>query len=200
MSQSMRAKVKVPGKSFFDMGIGSGTSSVILNINPTTFDRLSLIGPAFEYYRFTKLSVKIQPAQRSAPGAIGTLDSRESSLALGYLPEQTAATSTTISLESVAALDASECFTANLYSESGGSITGSVPGTTVPTLLRVPKRVLLDTPTKWFRYSSDSVDTIATQGQLILASRETADSTNVFVTLHVSYVCEFAGGSRSSVI
>jgi len=152
---------------------------------------------AYEFYRFTRLTLDLIPAVRFET----TLPSTSAS-GLGvvaYYPEITTATTTSLSVTAVAQLSASRLLALQIVNANTISSTVNssqwVEGETKRVSLRVPRSVLLATPTRWFRtgLATTAEDLEIDQGTLIFAVQDAAGANTVVQYAHLSYTCEFNG-------
>jgi len=192
------------GKAILTFQVANGNSSVINSLSPAAFARLTNVQKAFEFYRFTKVSLLVPPWGRwetttpNNSSAVGA--------ALGFYPEETTATTTTITPTSVLALDASIPLSGSVVNANTGSSTLQpclwIGGDSCARRLTIPKRILLETTTKWFRTNGTTSSEVAeiVQGQLIFAVQDTAGANTVFLNTHVSYEVEFCGNTDSTAL
>jgi len=193
----------VSGKALVTMTVANGNTSTAAGIQPG-YSRLSNIQKAFEFYRFTRLSFLVPPWSRFE--TTWPENSQASAAALGYYPEETTATLTTVTPTALLGLDASIPLTGSVVDVNaiGGTVNNDVlvTGDTTQRRLTVPKRVLLGTTTKWFRTNTTTSSEVAeiTQGQLIFAVADSAGANTVVLNLHMSYTIEFCGNCDSTVL
>jgi hypothetical protein len=156
--------VTMPFKHYTMPLIVSGTSSLIYPLRPD-FGRLSVVSPAFEFYRFTKLRVELPPTQN-----VNAADATDQpTVAVCYFPEIVDVTTTTMNIYTVLEQLRSTYQVLQQSDVSNGLITGS----TIYRRFSVPKRELLSLPLKWYPVvaSSENLDYI--QGSLVIATSST---------------------------
>lgn len=186
------------GSHFFEFVVASTNTSVAIGLLPGNFVRLSNIQKAFEFYRFTKLVLEVVPWVQENAGPVAS--SVASLGALGFYPELTTATLTSISAASVLSLDASIILAGSSTNATGGVI--QFVGHTASRFLRVPKRILMATPVRWYRTqgTASSEDSEITQGLMIAALTTAAGASTVVMGVKVSYTCEFTANVDSTTL
>ncbi len=198
----MNSKLSIMRESGSDgvsLTIANGNTSVAANLAPALFQRTLALSGAYEYYRFVDIEVEIQPGLRRETNV--NADTSALACIAGYVPEVSTATTTSLSYSTVASLEASKPWSIGLeiYDTSNSRFLG-LPGHTVSQFLRVPRKVLLSTPTKWFRVASDTEDAETVQGQLLLACNNAAGANQIIAYCRVRYTIEFAGKAKSASI
>jgi len=197
----MKAMSRDTGKDYGTIVIPNGDTSAALSITPSIFSRQVNVSKAFQYFRFTKLNFTFPPATRFETSEPATTLS--SLVAIGYLPE-IATGSTNLNLQDVACMTNSTLYSSSIV--NANSVTNVlnanllIPGTTVPTRLNLGRKVLLSTPTRWFRCNSDSEDAETVQGQIFAAVTDAAGANTVVLPFLVTYSIEYSGRANSTVV
>jgi len=192
------------GKSLIGFTIANGNTSVAQAVSPALFSRLSNVQKAFEFYRFKKLSFSVPPWCRQE--TTWAQNTSEGTGALGYYPELTTSTTTSIQPMSVLSLDASLLLAGSVVNANtvGSTINACVlvPGDTCTRRLTVPRDILMGTTTRWFRTNATTSTEIAeiTQGQLFFAVDDAAGANQVYLATHCSYTVEFCGNVDSTAL
>jgi hypothetical protein len=171
--------------------VANGNSSATASLTPLAFTRLLSIAKGYEFYRFTRVSVRIPPITRFETSIPQT--STANLYAFGYLPEQPSGSSTSLTPASVAALQAS--FTGSTTIANSTLNTLWVSGETAERVLRVPKAVLLSNPLQRYRVATISEDPATVQGTFCLSLGDTAGSNTVIMYATLDYTVEFSGAS-----
>jgi hypothetical protein len=200
---AMKALIRDSGKDYGTLTIANGNTSVAFSVAPSTVSRLVNISKAFEFYRFTKLEFEFPPITRFETSEPASTFS--SLVAVGWIPEQTNAASTTaIAFADVASLTQSCMFSASVVNaNSVTSVLNSnllIPGTTGPTHLRLNRKTLLSTPTNWFRANGNAEDGFNAQGQLLAAVTDAAGANTVVIPFLLRYDVELAGRANSAAV
>jgi hypothetical protein len=155
------------GKIILPATLSSGVTFPVLQ--PQTFNRLTSISKAYEFFRFTKLSFRLLGPPAAA------------SYIVGYLPEETTATTTFAKVQEQS------------YS-SFCAVATTVPGNRST----VPRSVLLATAPKWYKTNGASTeDDNLIQGTFLCASSSTGDESIMYIEIY--YMVEFTGAENSGL-
>jgi len=177
--------------------VANGNNSVAIALNPGISGRQSNIQKAYEFYRFTKLRIRIPPWARFE--TTWPQNTTCASGALGYYPELTTATTTTVGPAAVLGLQASIPLQGALVNANtvGGTTNVNLisSGLTTTQSLVVPSTVLLGTSVKWFRTNATTSSEVAeiTQGQLLFTVDDAAGANTVVLRMQLIYTIEYAG-------
>jgi len=195
-SRKNKSVTRLTGRARFYATVANGNSSTSFVIQPSSFSRLVSIQKAYEFYRFTKLRLRVPPFVRFE--TTYPANSEASSGAIGYYPEVFTSSQTAIQAGNLLSLEASMPLCPSIVNEnssaSGGTGVLAAPGYTKDVILNVPKSVLLSTPTKWWRTqaTASSEDLFITQGTLVVAFDDTAGASTVQVPIDFQYEIEFS--------
>jgi len=189
---SKKNVVKLTGRQSLNMSIATGnTSSTQLMYPANLSSRLVNLAKVFEFYRFTKMRFNVHPsffdyASEPTVGYAGEYS-------LAYDPEGTNATSTSITyVENIQQETSFVGVAAVVNIGTGSGLTA--PGCTSVRRWMVPKRVLLSTPTKWFRNAAlTSEDSLTTQGIIIAAVANAPSGVTWTICMDLEYEIEFCG-------
>jgi len=192
--------VTVSGKSAIGLVILNGNTSGTVAISANAIQRLANVQKGFEFYRFTKFNVLVPPFTRYETSIPFT--SLAGQWGLAYYPEISTASMTSATVGGVCACTASLLGQCSIGFEAGGVPTVGIPGDTNCRTLRVPRSILLQTPTKWFRTNNTvtTEDTDIYQGSLVMAFNDSAGANTVSFYVHVDYTCEFSGPQDSTLL
>jgi len=185
--------VVVRGKAAVTLTVLSGNSSAGLLLQPGLFLRLNNMQKGSEFYRFTRLRMTVPPFVMPGNSATGNA-------VLGYYPEETPTTITSLSYTAVSCLSASMPLAAQLILSGSPPLLLAVGHTGFPTL-SVPKDVLLTSAVKMFRTNAvvSGEDADIVQGTILACLLSTATA-NVTIPIHVDYVVEFKGPVDSTLL
>jgi uncharacterized protein YfaS (alpha-2-macroglobulin family) len=173
------------GKCVLQSSIASATVSQILNLQPGAISRLASVQNAYEFYRFTKVRARVV-APDYPESSLNTTGNHVG--AVGYYPEETKSTATTINWVGVASLACSRVFKATQCTASV-----SAPGYTVPITLTVPSKVLMNQPVKWYRTNSAGAENAEIVQGCFIFSIGAAPSSTMWFFLELDYEIEFCG-------
>jgi hypothetical protein len=159
----------VAGKCILLATLSGGVTFPVLQ--PQTFNRLTNISKAYEFFRFTKVSFRLL-----GPGTTNT-----NNYVVSYLPEETTAATTF-----------AKCLEQS-YSSFCGALT-TVPGNRAA----IPRSVLLGTSPKWYKTDGASTENDnLIQGTFLCASTNSADVSPLYIEL--TYLCELTGAEFSTL-
>lgn len=174
----------IRGTSILPFVVATTTTSVQMNLDPTAFFRLNNLQDGFEFYRFTRIEVVVPPWSYTGTAA------GQTQAVLGYYPEETASTTTTLTPSKLSTLERN----IPLSGYQNGSVLTSNIGHTTNQHLRVGRSTLLRTPVKWYRTVGVSgEDTFDIQGSLLLAVSTAPSGSALTLVTYVRYVIEFTG-------
>jgi len=182
--------------------VANGNNSVTVPLAPLSFQRTSEIQHAYEFYRFTKLSITIPPHCRFE--TTQTNDSSCQEGAIGYFPEETNITSTAIVPQNVLALNDSMPFAIAVVNKNASDTHFGqllAPGSTTKTVLRVARKSLKVGASMWYRCNgtASTENDFITQGTLIYAISDAAGATTVRCQAQIRYTIEWAGGAPTTI-
>jgi len=182
--RGQKAATVVHGKDWLVANLAAGNTSVGYQISSATFPKLSNVQKGYEFYRFTKFRVKVLPAARndvsSGPGQV---------LAVGWYPDQTATALTAATVSGVLSLSSTTLKATGVY---GGPFAYE----TTPSSFSVSKKVLSQSPVKWFRtnVTVSGEDAELYHGTLLFAVNTAIGAAGaMIVNCEVTFSCEFAG-------
>jgi len=168
------------GKSPFNFQVGNGNTSTVSVLSASNVLVTNNLRDAFEFYRFRRVSLSLAPVSRFE--TTWPANSNSSAWSLGYLPEITLATSTSISQADVASLADAIVGSASVVNvasaDESGTNTGKLllPGDTARRTLRVMPKTLNMSLAKMFRCNPTGTtdDPATTQGTFIFAVADAA--------------------------
>jgi len=180
------------GKAVLQSSIASSTVSQVILIQPSTFTRLANVQLGYEFYRFRRFRLKLV-APDYPESSLNTTGNHVG--AIGYYPEETKTTATTINWAAVASLACSRVFKATQV------IAGaSAPGYTVPITLNVPPKILMNQPVKWYRCNSAGTENAEIVQGTLMMSIGAAPISTMWFFFEIDYEVEFTGAVDSSAI
>jgi hypothetical protein len=185
--------VVVSGFFFGEPTIGAGNSSVTVYLQPAVFARLANITKAYRFFRFTRLKLTLLPPLLVSASTVQA----QRVLGLSYTPEEPVGitgSSTTLILATMSESPfciVTECY--GCYVPLAGTDNFSGVPITKPVSGVVPRRVLLDTPVRWYENTSGTEDVFIAQGSLVWALdvANVAGQSMICPTLY-EYTCEFS--------
>jgi hypothetical protein len=161
--------------------------SVAVSVNDDSFSPVSIIGQGFEFYKYEKLDISVDPIIRFETSI--PQNGTSGSWTLGYHPEVTTSATTTIDYRNVATLPDAVTGTASIVDAT--TSTSWYTGQTVNKTLRVMRKTLNLSEARMFRTAATTEDTGATQGQLIFAVADSAGANTVILRGIVKYRVRF---------
>lgn len=184
------------GQGGYDVVVLNGNTSVVSSITANSFPQAGNVYKGFEFYKYTKLNFTISPPVRFETTVPASTLSAQ--WALGYMPEGTNATPTTITTNDVRSLPDSiggMCQVVNVNTaDESATNTGKllVAGDTKERVLRVRKSALNCSLAKMFRTQSATTgDPAVLQGNVIVAVGDAAGTNTVKFFIRVTYTIRF---------
>jgi len=169
---AMKALVTHSGEFSLVSTLSSGSD--FISMTPSICQRLANIGASFEYYRFTDFKVQVGCGSTST-------NTGPTNLVVGFHNEQIAGSGPTWAQQSELGP------TVHYAPQTTVGLQQTVPSP----FLNIPKKRLMATPTKWWKYTYESTSPNDQQGTLGVVSDYTSDAGKIY--LHCKYTCEFTG-------
>lgn len=194
--------IKFGGRDRLVLTITNGNTAAGVLLAPNLTAKVDSVAMAYEWYRFTKLDITVPPTVRFETTYPSTDNAH--SAALAYYPETTASFGASLTCAGLLSLPDSIPLAlsvvntnTNAFAQSG---VNCITGHTMDRKLRVKKKSLLETPTRWFRVFTSTEDAFITQGTILVAVDDSAGGNTVKFNLVVDYVVEFRGTVNTALI
>jgi hypothetical protein len=180
-SQTTRVRFSLlNGTSIASGGPTSGTIALAPNLST----QLGNLAKAFQFYRFTRVDIELAPPDYPESSLN---DTGNAMAAIGFLSEETATTSTTITVAQVL-----ELIKSRLVKPCQNNATVSSTGYTSPVMLRLSRKDLLETPVKWYKTQSASSEQLEVQQGTIVCAVNVSPTSAMQFYYHVRGEIEFS--------